>query len=136
MPLSEHEQRILDELERSLARDDKRLAQVFRQPTGRSYGRIVLVAAGILAGIVVLLLGALQEATWLGVLGFVLMFAALAWGVSGRRTSSIEAEVMQDFGQAPKAFADNSLAPNALGKSGGLMDRLGDRWDRRQSDTR
>jgi hypothetical protein len=135
MPLSEHEQRVLDELERSLARDDRRLAQVFRQPNQRSFGRSVLVAGGVIAGMLVLILGAMQSTIWLGVLGFFMMFMTLAWGISGRRATAPVEPFMANTDQSIKAFNESSFSTNGAGKSG-FMDRLGDRWDRRQSDSR
>jgi len=136
MPLSEHEQRILDELERSLTKDDRKLAQTLGGGNPHSYGRIALIALGVLIGMLVLLLGAVQEITWVGVAGFVIMFAALAWGITQRRTPGVETDLLRPTEQSPKSFNKTSVgAADAFSKSG-FMDRLGDRWDRRQSDSR
>lgn len=136
MPLTEREQRVLDELERSLSRDDPKLAQKFSSVGPRPYyGRIAIIAAGVLAGMLVLILGAVLENPWVGVGGFMVMFAALAWGVSRRKPIGFETDLLRVPEQTPKAFNESRTAQVA-DKSSGFMDRLGDRWDRRQSDSR
>ncbi len=84
MPLSEQEQRLLDEMERNLYHGDAD----FVAPVGRVRGRTpyTAVVGGVLlalAGVVVLVLGALVHVWVVGVLGFVAMFAGVLLAVGG-----------------------------------------------------
>ena len=118
MPLSEQEQRLLDEMERNLYHGDAD----FVASVGRVPGRVnyTAVAGGVLlaiAGIGGLILGVLLQNWFVGVLGFAAMFAGvlLAIGSPGRRRVATGA-----FSAAPRA------------RRSGFMDRMNDRWERRR----
>jgi hypothetical protein len=116
MPLSEQEQRLLDEMERSLYHGDAD----FVASVGRVRGRVsyTAVVGGVLlavAGVGVLVLGVLLHSWVVGALGFAAMFGGvvLAVGVRSRRGGA--------------AF------PAAPGhRRGGFMERIGERWERRR----
>lgn len=121
MPLSEQEQRLLDEMERHLMRNE---ADVVTAP-GRalSYRNIVLGTLLVLAGLSSLVFGVvLGMNAWgivLGVVGFVVMLGGVVLAVTPPR------------GAAP--LPTTASAPRASTRSGGsFMHRLNDRWDRRQ----
>ena len=117
MPLSEQEQRLLDEMERSLYHGDSDfVTAVGRVRTGVNYTALVGGVLLGIAGIGVLLLGVLLQSWPVGVLGFLAMFAGvlLAAGTPRRR-----------LGRAG-AF------PVAGVRRPGLMDRLAARWERRR----
>lgn len=61
MPLSEHEQRILDEIERRLAEEDPKFARGVQSktPLGQSMRRLRRAIAGFVAGLVLLVAGLL-----------------------------------------------------------------------------
>ena len=116
MPLSEQEQRLLDEMERSLYHGDAD----FVASVGRVRGRVsyAAVVGGILlavAGMGVLVLGVVAHSWPIGALGFVMMFGGvlIAVGVRNRRL--------------PAGFP---VAPGA--RPTGFMDRLAQRWERRR----
>lgn len=74
MPLSEHEQRILDEIERRLASEDPKFARQTNAttPRGVAVARMKRAAAGFVLGLVVLVTGLLMgvdNATLIVVLG-------------------------------------------------------------------
>ena len=79
MPLSEDEQRILQEIEKNFYDNDPAFAREVSSSTlGRNAGRnLKLAAAGFVAGLVVLILG-FTESLGLGFLGFVAMLASAA----------------------------------------------------------
>ncbi|MFO7243351.1 MAG: DUF3040 domain-containing protein [Actinomycetes bacterium] len=79
MPLSEYEQRVLEQLERDLGADPKLGRTMARQP--RSRGRLVVAVFGIIAGIAVLLVGAVTQIVLLGVAGFAIMALAALWAM-------------------------------------------------------
>jgi hypothetical protein len=134
MPLSEYEQRVLEQMERQLTSDDPRLANTLqsRGSTRRGVGRWFLVGAGFIAGLLLLVAGAAMSQLWLGVIGFLLMFGAVAYAFAGPQASSGPAGVVR---------GDGSVAPRNKGAKkppsrGGFMARLEERWDRRRHEGR
>ena len=93
MPLSEHEQRLLDEIEQALYAEDPKFAQSVRSARAKSRTRrsIVLSAAGVLVGLALVLVGLVAQLIPLSVVGFVLVVGALGFlvqTVRGRRGGS------------------------------------------------
>jgi hypothetical protein len=96
MPLSEHEQRMLDEIERALYQDDPKFATSVNVTRMRRR-RPILAALAFVLGLVMLVVGviATQSILALGVvvsvLGFLVMVGAVGlfvFGQPGRRGSS------------------------------------------------
>jgi Flp pilus assembly protein TadB len=115
MPLSEQEQRLLDEMERSLYHGDADfVAAVGRVRTGVNYTALVGGIVLAVAGVAVLLLGVLLSTWLIGALGFVAMFVGvlIAIGTPRRRLTAVP------------SFAG--------GRKPGFMDRLSARWERRR----
>ena len=83
MGLSEHEQRMLDELERGLYADDEKLAKRIQRTAAEAPNRLVqrklarkiAGAAVSVAGLGVMLVGAIIHYTWMGVAGFEVTWA-------------------------------------------------------------
>ncbi|HET9289683.1 MAG TPA: DUF3040 domain-containing protein [Actinomycetes bacterium] len=95
MPLSEHEQRILAEIERRLLEEDPKFAhQVgssFRAHLGR---RLKLAVAGFVLGLVVVISSTFLENVAVGVAGFVIMLASVFVFVrTMRRRATVERPV-------------------------------------------
>lgn len=82
MPLSEHEQRLLDQIERALYAEDPKFASTVRTTDLRSVMRRRLrwAAAILVVGFVLLLLGVTEPVV--GVLGFLVMLSALVLALS------------------------------------------------------
>jgi hypothetical protein len=75
MPLSEHEQRILDEIERRLAEEDPRLAEAASRPlTIHLLRRIRWSLVAFLLGFLMLMLFSIS--IWIAVGGFAVMVSA------------------------------------------------------------
>ncbi len=76
MPLSDHEQRILDEIERRLAEDDPKLVEQVGRPDLYTHlaRRIRLAALAFILGIVLVLFFAVS--VWAAIAGFVVMVLA------------------------------------------------------------
>jgi uncharacterized membrane protein len=123
MPLSEQEQRLLEEMERSLYHNDAEfVASVGGTRLRPNYRSIVLgVLAGVV-GIATLVAGVAAQLLWLGVIGFVIMFGGVLLAITpGRGARAAKAS----SGQAPKPTQTRASQQ-------GFMDKLNDRWDRRQ----
>jgi hypothetical protein len=139
MPLSEHEQRILAEIERRLLEEDPKFAhQVgssFRAHLGR---RIKLAVAGFVLGLIVVISSTFFESVAVGVAGFVVMLACVFLFVrTMRRRATVERPVS---GPAPPAGS----APTGQRRQGGggpkggvdawwskMTERWRSRWEER-----
>jgi len=79
MPLSEHEQKLLEQLEKQLHEDDPKFASSMGSDPGRSWStrHLVIGVLGALAGILLLLLGVSLQSIIVGVLGFIVMGAGV-----------------------------------------------------------
>lgn len=121
MPLSEYEQRVLEQMERHLSTDDPRLANTLTQRGRRPATRYAVAVAGSVIGLLLLVLGAHYSAAWLGSLGFVLMFASVAFAFArpGARRKPAT-------GKAPQASSGAGRSRRSF------MARMEERWDRRR----
>lgn len=119
MPLSEQEQRLLDEMERHLMSNDADVVSAPEAGRTLSYRNIVYGTIMVLAGLGGLIVGLSTQLIVVGVIGFVLMLGGVILAVTPSRTLKV-----------PTASPSR---PNAKGaSSGSFMDRMNDRWDRRQ----
>jgi hypothetical protein len=116
VPLSEEELRALERMERALVQEDPKLASTLRGTNLRRAARRRAILAGIcfLAGLGVLMAGAIARITLIGVLGFLIMLAAATVGLTALRgTSSTHGPAVRH--QQP----------------GSMLDRFGSPWRRR-----
>jgi len=124
MPLSEQEQRLLDEMERNLYQNDADFVSAVSGARGRAnYRGIILGVVLVLIGIGVLIAGVSTSLLVVGVLGFVVMFAGVILALTPART--------------PKSGAPRAETPSpkaSARRSGGFMDSLNERWEKRQED--
>jgi len=79
VPLSEHEQRQLEQIEQALYADYPKLAQAVRakDPKIHYKRRVVYAAIGFLLGVGLLLAGVVSKVIFVGVGGFVVMLGIL-----------------------------------------------------------
>jgi Protein of unknown function (DUF3040) len=139
MPLSEHEQRILAEIERRLLEEDPKFAhQVgssFRAHLGR---RLKLAVAGFVLGLIVVISSTFIENVAVGVAGFVVMLACVFLFVrTMRRRATVERPVS---GPAPPAGSNptGQRRKGGTGSKGGIdawwgkmTERWRSRWEER-----
>lgn len=128
MPLSEEEQRLLEQMEQALAAEDPKFASTLRGSTlrARLRRRVLVSGAGFLAGTGLLMLGVILPMTLVSVAGFVVMLAgAYVFITSWRRGGEVEA----DEPAAPSR--PQPRAPRAASE-GSFMDRMEERWRRRR----
>ncbi|GLW12165.1 membrane protein [Microtetraspora sp. NBRC 13810] len=132
MPLSEHEQRLLDQIEQALYAEDPKWANTvrIRDPRNHYKRRLVKASIGFVAGIVLLMVGVVINVILLGVGGFVVMLAACLWGLSSWKR-------MNGFGDGSAAAAAPGAAGRAERRSGPrqtFMQRMEERWRRRHDE--
>jgi hypothetical protein len=126
VPLSEHEQRQLEQIEQALYADYPRFANAVRASDPRVHykRRVIEAALGFLLGVGMLVAGVVTKYIWIGVAGFVVMLACSMWALTSYRHMT---GVAAGRGTArPK----DRRASHAAG--GGMMERLEERWRRRQ----
>ena len=127
MPLSEHEQRLLEQMEKALYAEDPKLASTLRgsslRPADRR--RLILGILGIVAGLGLLLAGVMTPIWGFGVVGFMVMLIGAWYAI--RRPSSRAAGAS---GSGAAGRTTTSRPKSSRG--GGFMDRLEQRWDRRR----
>jgi hypothetical protein len=127
VPLSEHEQRLFEQIERSLAEDSK-FASAVRSTDPRFHARrrVVFAVIAVLLGLAVLIYGVAIQLALLGVAGFVIMLAAAAFGIQAlRRGRAPDLKVVGGTGGGHAPRRGRSA------RRGGLLSRLEDRWRNR-----
>lgn len=121
MPLSEQEQRLLDEMERHLMRNDADVVSAPRDGRSLSYRNIVYGTILVLLGLGGLVVGVAIPLIVVGVIGFVVMLGGVILAVTPTR--GIARPPVSTPGAAPTPPSGASF-----------MDRMNDRWERRQDD--
>jgi Protein of unknown function (DUF3040) len=137
VPLSEHEQRLLDQIERALYAEDPKFASTYRSTDLRKHysRRIVRCAALFVLGVILLMVGVISKNSLVGVGGFVVMLASLVFGVTSwqRLTGHREGGKLR-----PRGTASSVSSPRAKPRTerraswkGRLEERWRRRWDER-----
>ncbi len=131
MPLSEHEQRLLEQIERALVDDDPKFASTVRTSDRRQKARrkVQLGAVLVVIGLAVMVGGVALPSVLVGVLGSLISFGGLALGVLNYQAATGAVE------NGPTAAGPGG-ATTARGKPGKarrqpMKDRLEERFRRR-----
>lgn len=112
MPLSDHEKRMLQEMEAALMTEDPRLVSALSgdaKPIGRS--RVLIGLGLVVLGILVLFGGLIAKLTPIGVLGFIIALGGVITAISSLGRPSM-----------PKSKRGSSMSA-----------RLEQRWDKRNN---
>jgi Protein of unknown function (DUF3040) len=130
VPLSEHEQRLLEQMERALYAEDPKLASTLRGADLRAHHRrrIVLGLLGFLVGVAGLVAGVAIPLELVGLAGFLLMLVSAWWVTTGWRGRSAAST---PGSTGPAAPGGRTQRPAKV-RSSGVMDRLEERWRRRR----
>lgn len=122
MPLSEHEQRLFEQIERSLSEDPK-FASAVRQsdPKFHARRRWILAAVVIAGGLALVIYGTVAKNTLLGVAGFVVMMGAAAYAMLSQRRAGTAAAKGQ-------LRSVGGTATRRTRRGLGIIDRLEARW--------
>lgn len=127
MPLSEQEQRLLDEMERHLMGNDADVVSAPAEGRSLSYRNLTIGALLVVVGVIGLIIGVATQipvvGVVVGVVAFVAMLAGVVLAVTPGRGRAISG--------APRA-GSGQRAPRAASQS--FMDRMNDRWDKRNDE--
>lgn len=152
MPLSEHEQRVLEQMEQALYAEDPRFAhQMVGKTRARAQRRkAALGVLAAIAGLALVILGVLLQQIWVGGLGFAAMVLGGAWAFTPTRVKTTLAAVDSDgnvtlrgnhpsMGKGGKgarrtrgAGSGRSAGGGSTGSAGSFMQRMEQRWDKRR----
>ena len=133
MPLSEHEQRQLEQIEQALYREDRRLVRLVRSsdPHVHYRRRVVEALGGVALGAAMVAVGIILPLIGLAAGGFVVLLLCGIWALNSWRQMATVA-----LGDAPR----RSGGKRRRGRRGqrnraartSMMERLDERWRRRQ----
>jgi hypothetical protein len=122
MPLSEHEQRLLEQIEQGLYAEDPKFAATVRPRRG-SRRRVALAVVGAVIGLGVVVVAMVTKLIILGVVGFLIIVAACFYGLMA----------LTDRGSSngPLGVVDADGTTRSRGSGNGLKDRMEGRIRRR-----
>jgi hypothetical protein len=120
VPLSDHEQRLLDQIEQALYAEDPKFASAVRSARSRSRTRrsIMFSVLGVLVGLGLVLVGLVASLIVLSVVGFVIVVAACGWAAQSLRAH-------------PSGSNEATSSPGRSPRQTGLRTRMEDRLRRR-----
>ena len=133
MPLSEHEQRQLEQIEQALYREDRRLARLVRSSDPRVHyrRRVAEALVGLAVGAAMIAAGIILAIIGLAVAGFVVLLLCGIWALNSWRQIATVALGAATGGSAGKRRSRRSRRAKSAPR-GTLGERLDERWRRRQ----
>jgi threonine/homoserine/homoserine lactone efflux protein len=128
VPLSEEEQRLLEQMEEALAAEDPKFVSALRGASARTHHRrlTILAAFGFVVGIAILMTGAVLAKTYIAVPGFVVMLGCAYLAL-------VHVRHMNDP-DVPDNVTPIGKGKAATPRQSGFMNRMEDRWRRRRDD--
>ncbi|MFI0985236.1 DUF3040 domain-containing protein [Streptomyces exfoliatus] len=129
MPLSEHEQRMLEQMERALYAEDPKFATALEGSGLRTYTRrrVYQAVAGFLVGIALLMAGMVAQQIWISVVGFLVMLGCAVLAVTGWRKAPKPGEQQAGGGTAASGRQTRQQRRS-------MMNRMEERWQRRRDE--
>ena len=143
VPLSEHEQRQLEQIEQALYREDPKFGRLVRSSDPRVHYKRKLVQAliGILIGAGALAAGVVTHRVYLEAVGGAIVVLSLVWAVVSWRRHAARTRPARTKVSQPRAVGPGQ--PRAAGPGqprpgwrARLMERMEERWRRRQEGDR
>ena len=141
MPLSEHEQRLLEQMERALYAEDPKFASSLRgkDPRSNFRRRVLLAGVGFVIGVVLLMTGLVTQVILVSLVGFLLMLASAFFAVTSYRavTTAAQLGVVDPTGvrRPPHTASGGGSSRRQRSASGpGFMARMEERWNRRRDE--
>jgi Flp pilus assembly protein TadB len=136
VPLSEHEQRQLEQIEQALYREDPKFGRLVRSSDPRVHYKRKLLQAllGVLIGAGLVAAGVVTHRVYLEAAGAVVLVLSLLWGLVNWRAHVARTRTPRSRNKV-KHDRRRSVGGGRGGR-GGLMERLEERWRRRQEGDR
>jgi Protein of unknown function (DUF3040) len=138
VPLSEHEQRLLEQMERALYAEDPKFASSLRGKDPRSHfrRRVLLAGFAFVIGVVLLMTGLVTQVVVVSIVGFLLMLGSAFFAVTSYRAVTTAAQLgVVDPSGVRRPAASSGAGRKSRGASGpGFMARMEERWNRRRDE--
>jgi hypothetical protein len=140
VPLSEHEQRLLEQMERALYAEDPKFASSLRgkDPRSNFRRRVLLAGVGFVVGVVLLMTGLVAKVILVSLVGFLLMLASVFFAVTSYRavTAAAQLGVVDPSGvrRPPNAPSGGTGRRPKSSAGPGFMARMEERWNRRRDE--
>jgi len=141
VPLSEHEQRLLEQMEQALYAEDPKFASQMQGSAARARLRrgLAIGAIGVIAGLGLVVLGVATESIWWGALGFALMVGGVAYAISPPKVPKVKLGEVTEDGSVRTHEPAGRVGKLRKGKKSNVskqtfLRRLEERWDRRRDD--
>ena len=139
MPLSEHEQHLLEQMEQALYAEDPKFASQMQGSAARARLRrgIAIGAGGVIVGLGLVVLGVATQSILWGAIGFALMVGGVAYAISppkvpkatlGAVTEDGSVRAHEPAGRLGKVRKNKKSTANKQT----FLRRIEDRWDRRR----
>ena len=138
MPLSEHEQRQLEQIEQALYREDPKFGRLVRSSDPRVHYKRKLAQAlvGVVVGAGLLAAGVVTHRMYLEAAGAAIMLLSLVWAVVSWRRHAARVRPAKPAKAKVKGQARSSPGRPALSRRARMMERMEERWRRRQEGDR
>lgn len=133
MPLSEHEQRVLAEMEKNLSTGTPRETTTSAPTSTRSvsYRNVVIGVLLVVVGAGILLAGIAIPLAVLGVIGFAVMLGGV-WLALVQKSERMPDTIDEAFSPSKGASASKDAARKKQAARTSFMDRLSERWENRR----
>jgi len=142
VPLSEHEQRVLEQMEHALYAEDPRFASNLKKPTGqvRSRRRAVLGVALAVLGLALVVVGVTVGQIWVGGIGFgaMVLGGVLTFTPSSKNPplsvvgSGAGSSTSRSSGRGSTSKGAPGVKKKPGKRNGSFMQRMEERWDKRR----
>src|SRR5713101_1366971 len=143
VPLSEHEQRQLEQIEQALYREDPKFGRLVRSSDPRVHYKRKLAQAliGVVAGAGLLAAGVVTHRVYLEAAGAAILVLSLAWAVVSWRRHLARVRPARPKTKARSGPGGSGPSGPAQRRSGQtrrarMMERMEERWRRRQEGDR
>lgn len=125
MPLSDHEQKLLAQMEQALYAEDPKFATTLtgRQRGVGSVSRALVAVASVAVGLTLIIVGITIDQLWVSVIGFVVMFGGVVFAVAAPASRTVPTP------EAPsRGGLRSGTSPRAKSS---FVQRMEERWERR-----
>jgi hypothetical protein len=132
VPLSEHEQRVLEQMEQALSAEDPRFASQMlgKSRAGVQHRRTALGVVVAIVGLGLVILGVTAQQIWLGGIGFGAMVLGGFWTFTPAPARP-KLGTVQDDGNI-SLRTGGTAGRKSRPKRSGFMERMEQRWERRR----
>ncbi len=136
MPLSEHEQRQLEQIEQALYREDPKFGRLVRSSDPRVHykRRLTQALIGVVAGAGLLAAGVVTHRVYLEAAGAVIVLLSLVWALISWRRHLARIRPLKPA--SAKARTNAPARRPGQTRRARMMERMEERWRRRQEGDR